>query len=74
MANTVLIANDATHNAFAAAHIFVTLNPADPNNGALVTGFAANGGGVSIPDGGTTVMLLGMALGALGTARRFLKS
>jgi hypothetical protein len=25
------------------------------------------------PDGGTTVMLLGAALGALGMARRFLK-
>jgi VPDSG-CTERM motif len=28
---------------------------------------------VSVPDGGTTVMLLGAALGALGMARRFLK-
>jgi hypothetical protein len=28
----------------------------------------------SVPDGGTTVMLLGMAFGALGMARRFLKS
>jgi len=27
---------------------------------------------VSVPDGGTTVMLLGAALGALGLARRFL--
>ena len=27
---------------------------------------------VSVPDGGTTVMLLGAALGALGFARRFL--
>jgi hypothetical protein len=33
--------------------------------------FTAPGGGV--PDGGTTVMLLGAALGALGMARRFLK-
>ena len=31
-------------------------------------------GGVTTPDGGTTVMLLGAALGALGMARRFLKS
>jgi hypothetical protein len=30
--------------------------------------------GVGTPDGGTTVMLLGVALGALGMARRFLKS
>ena len=29
--------------------------------------------GVATPDGGTTVMLLGAALGALGMARRFLK-
>jgi hypothetical protein len=28
---------------------------------------------VSVPDGGTTIMLLGAALGALGMARRFLK-
>jgi hypothetical protein len=28
----------------------------------------------AVPDGGTTVMLLGMAFGALGMARRFLKS
>lgn len=32
------------------------------------------GGGGGVPDGGTTVMLLGAALGALGMARRFLKS
>jgi hypothetical protein len=30
-------------------------------------------GGVTTPDGGTTVMLLGAALGSLGMARRFLK-
>jgi len=30
--------------------------------------------GGSVPDGGTTVMLLGMAFGALGMARRFLLS
>jgi hypothetical protein len=74
LASTVLIANDATHNAFAAAHIFVTLNPPNLANGAVVTGFGANGGGVSIPDGGATVMLLGAALGALGMVRRFLMS
>jgi hypothetical protein len=33
--------------------------------------FAAGGNGV--PDGGTTLMLLGMAFGSLGMARRFLK-
>ena len=31
-------------------------------------------GGVQVPDGGFTVMLLGAALGALGIARRFLMS
>jgi hypothetical protein len=57
----------------AAAHIFVTSAPANASNSALATGFAAeNAGGVGVPDGGTTVMLLGVALGALGMARRFL--
>jgi hypothetical protein len=28
----------------------------------------------NVPDGGATIMLLGAALGALGLARRFLKS
>ncbi len=58
----------------AAAHIFVTTSPANASNSALATGFAGEGGGVVVPDGGTTVMLLGAALGALGMARRFLKS
>jgi hypothetical protein len=35
-------------------------------------GFAAESS--ALPDGGTTVMLLGAAIGALGMARRFLKS
>ena len=34
--------------------------------------FSANGVSGAVPDGGTTVMLLGGALGALGMARRFL--
>jgi hypothetical protein len=68
----VLTAN--ANGAFVAAHIFVAAFPADVNNGALATGFASNGGAVNTPDGGTTVMLLGVALGALGMARRFLKS
>jgi hypothetical protein len=34
--------------------------------------FVCPGGG-QVPDGGTTVMLLGAALGSLGMARRFLK-
>jgi len=32
------------------------------------------GGGVQVPDGGATVMLLGAALGGLGVARRYLMS
>ena len=55
----------------AAAHIFVTSAPANASNGAIATGFAAESAG-GVPDGGTTVMLLGAALGALGMARRFL--
>jgi hypothetical protein len=50
-----------------AAHIQI-------QNGTGNTGFAAGPGGGSVPDGGTTVMLLGAALGALGMARRFLRS
>ncbi len=68
---TVLVANN--QGVFAAAHIFVTTSPANASNSALATGFAANGGS-TVPDGGTTVMLLGAALGALGMARRFLMS
>jgi hypothetical protein len=71
LASTVLTPNG--QNVFAGAHIFVTTNPPNKDNGAIVTGFAANGGGI-VPDGGTTVMLLGMALGALGMARRCLRS
>jgi hypothetical protein len=50
-----------------AAHVFLV-----GSNG--ITGFAAGPSGGSAPDGGTTVMLLGAALGALGMARRFLRS
>jgi protein with PEP-CTERM/exosortase system signal len=72
LASTVLTAN--AQGFFAASHIFVTTSPANAANGASVTGFAGNGGGTpSVPDGGTTVMLLGAAFGALGMARRFLK-
>jgi VPDSG-CTERM motif len=70
-ANQVLIANAS--GVFAAAHIFVTSYPANARNSALVTGFAANTG-AGVPDGGSTVMLLGAALGALGIARRYLSS
>ncbi len=71
-AGAVLIAN--LQGALAAAHIFVAQLVNGQLVNVMVTGFAANGGAVNTPDGGTTVMLLGMALGALGMARRFLRS
>jgi hypothetical protein len=70
-ANKVLTNN--ANGFLAGAHIFVASAPANAANGALATGFAGNGGiNTPVPDGGTTVMLLGMALGMLGMARRFL--
>jgi hypothetical protein len=43
--------------------------------GRRITGWTLFGTGVpGVPDGGTTAMLLGAALGALGMARRFLKA
>jgi len=66
----VLIAN--SNGSLAAAHIFVTAFPADASNGAIATGFAANGG-ARVPDGGTTVMLLGAGLTGLGLVRRLVK-
>jgi len=68
-AGQVLMANAQGY--FAAAHIFVTTYPANAANGALVTGYVANG--AQVPDGGATVMLLGAALGALGMVRRYLR-
>jgi len=56
-----------SQNWLIAAHIQI-------QNGTGNTGFAAGPGGGSVPDGGTTVMLLGAALGALGMARRYLFS
>jgi hypothetical protein len=50
----------------AAAHVAT-------EGGSLTFFVAENAGGVGVPDGGTTVMLLGAALGSLGMARRFLK-
>ena len=69
-ANDVIINNAAGFDA--AAHIFVTSSPANASNSALATGFAGEGTQGHVPDGGTTVMLLGAALGALGMARRYL--
>jgi hypothetical protein len=47
--------------------------PADGPLGYGLSGWILFGPTGSVPDGGTTVMLLGTALGALGMARRFLK-
>jgi hypothetical protein len=55
-ANDVLKAN--ANGAFAEGHIFVTTSPADASNGALVTGYAANGGAVPEP----TTMIAGALL------------
>src|SRR6266705_2447954 len=38
-----------------------------------LSGWTLFGPGAGVPDGGTTVMLLGAALGALGMARRFMR-
>lgn len=49
--------------------------PADGPLGHGLSGWILFGPGTpGVPDGGTTAMLLGAALGALGMARRFLRS
>lgn len=74
----VLIANGSGYRV--AAHIFVTADPANASNGALVTGYAAGGptvddggdggdGGTPIPEPGT-LALFGFGLAGLGFARR----
>jgi hypothetical protein len=63
-ANNVLTPNSSGFQE--AAHVRVV--------GTTITGFATENNNPSVPDGGTTVMLLGMALSALGMARRYLKS
>ncbi len=67
-AMAVLLAND--RGSLAAAHIFVTAFPANAQNGALATGFAGNGTTTDVPDSGSTVLLLGAALSAIGLVRR----
>jgi len=47
--------------------------PGDGPLGYGLSGWILFNPGTGVPDGGTTVMLLGAALGALGMARRFLK-
>lgn len=62
-ANDVLVAN--AQGAYAAAHIFVTSSPANAANGALATGFAANGGSTNVPEPASLAMF-GTALAGLG--------
>jgi hypothetical protein len=57
----------------AAMHVFVTASPAVASAGAVATGFAGETGVPGVPDGGTTAMLLGAALSALGLVGRFVK-
>jgi hypothetical protein len=52
----------------------ITIPGFGPNGYALSGWILFGPTGGQVPDGGTTVMLLGAALGALGMARRFLKS
>jgi hypothetical protein len=69
-ASSVLTAN--SNGGLAAAHIFVTTSPANAgNNGgmAINTGYASTGG-ATLPDGGLTISLLGLALGGLGFIAR----
>ncbi len=48
--------------------------PADGPNGYGLSGWILFGPTGQVPDGGTTVMLLGAALGVLGMARRYIMS
>jgi hypothetical protein len=70
-ASDVLTGNDLGN--LAAAHIYIA-NPDGSNTGA--TGYAANGGGTpAVPDGGSTVALLGCSLAGIGMiSRKFRKS
>ncbi len=65
-AANVLTANSSGY--FVAAHIFVTSNPADASNGAIVTGFATNGT-PTVPEP-ATLLLLGSGLLAIGAGIR----
>lgn len=53
-----------------AAHIYIAGNPASPTDAAFLTGFAVDGGSTSVPDGGSTVALLGVAMLGIGSVRR----
>ena len=62
-AASVVTAN--AQGAFGAGHVFVTSSPANAANGALVTGFAANGSAVNSPEP-ASLLLLGAGLAGIG--------
>ena len=67
-AGDVLIPNADGYSV--AAHVFVTSNPANVSNGALATGFVANGNPVPLPAAAWTGMSV---LGLLGVGSRLRK-
>jgi hypothetical protein len=70
-ANNVLLANSGNGN-FAAAHVFVTLDPPIEADGAYTTGYAGAATTTTnsrVPDGGSTLILLGFAMMGLGSVR-----
>lgn len=72
-ANALNVLTANLNGNYVAAHIMVTSDPANASNGANVTGYAGGdtpGTPNSVPDGGSTVILLGSALAALGWVRR----